>query len=244
MWEIYDALLEGLPSGNAINRVLRDDWWTLAETEAGGLGLAMTTEGDTRPPMYPNGVAGLRLRVAAAAIKSWNLPEAAFGMAAINAFCNTPERMAELHCEEPYDNYCTEGLQISGKTVGLIGHLKLPARVLRDAKQVYILERHPQTGDYPDSACDYLLPSCDVVLITGSSLVNKTLPHLLELCKNAYVILTGPTTPMCPALLDCGIDRLAGLVVTDKPGVRAHITGNIPGPPFRYGQTFLLKREK
>lgn len=127
--------------------------------------------------------------------------------------------------------------------MGLIGHLRMPPGTLDAAKQVYILERHPKPGDYPDSACEYLLPECDTVLITGSSMVNKTLPRLLELCKNAYVILTGPTVPLCPALLDFGIDRLAGMVVTDKAGARRHAAECLDGPPYPYGRTFLLGRD-
>ena len=42
-----------------------------------------------------------------------------------------------------------------------------------------ILERDPVLGDYPDSACEYILPEQDYVFITGMTLVNKTLPHLL-----------------------------------------------------------------
>ena len=67
------------------------------------------------------------------------------------------------------------------------------------------------------------------MLITGSSIVNKTLPRLLELCKNAYVVLTGPTVPLCPALLERGIDRLAGMVVTDRAGARRHAAECLEG---------------
>lgn len=241
-WKIYDSLLCGIPENLKVSRAAAGEFWTLAETDKGGIGLSMTTSGDTVPPMYPGGIEGLSVSTAAEAAKSWNLSEAGFGIAAMNAVYNTPERMQALGCEEPYDNYSTDGLDMAGKTIGLIGHLKMPENILRDAKQVYILERHPQEGDYPDSACDLLLPRCDVVLITGSSLVNKTLPHLLELCKNACTILTGPTVPMCPALLDCGIDRLAGLVVTDQEGIRFHAENSAFGPPYRFGKTFLLRK--
>ncbi|WMJ84001.1 Rossmann-like domain-containing protein [Oscillospiraceae bacterium LTW-04] len=242
-WELYDTLLHGLPENVTVSQTVSGAFWTLAEADNGGTGLAMTTSGDTFPPMYPGGIKGMPLKDAAKAAKSWNLLEAGFGVAAMNAAYNTLDRMNTLDCEEPYDNYSTEGLNITGKTVGVIGHLKMPSHILRDAKQVYILERHPKEGDYPDSACDLLLPKCDIVIITGSSLVNKTLPHLLELCKNAYTILTGPTVPMCPELLNCGIDRLAGLVVTNRPGIRQHAESSTPGPPFSFGRTFLLKGE-
>ena len=242
MWELYDALIDSVASGEKIERAVSGRIWTAVET-ANLTGVAMTTEGESMIPMYPGGVEGLTLREAAVCAKSWNLVEAGFGMAAVNACCNTAGRMDELGCSEPYDNYCTRGLDFTGMTVGLVGHLKMPSGTLDAAKQVYILERHPKPGDYPDSACEYILPGCDAVLITGSSLVNKTLPRLLELCRDAYVILTGPTVPLCPALLDFGIDRIAGMCVTDRHGAWNHAAGGRDGPPFRYGRTFLLGRD-
>ena len=79
------------------------------------------------------------------------------------------------------------------------------------------------------------------MLITGSTLINKTLPHILDLCENAYTILLGPSVPMCPALLDFGIDRLAGMAVTDCAGLAEHVRGSVHGSPYRYGQSFLIK---
>lgn len=243
MWELYDALLSGLPRSGTISRAIPGKRWTLVETDLGGAGYAMTTEGDTVPARFPDGIEGMRIKVAAEAAKSWNFTEAGLGIAAINAWYNTKARVAELGCAEPYDNYCLRGLDTAGRKVGLVGHLRMPPGTLDAAESVYILEKHPKPGDYPDSACEFLLPECDLVLITGSSLVNKTLPRLLELCKNAFVVLTGPTVPLCPALLECGIDRLAGMVVTDRPGARRHAAECLEGPPYPYGQTFLLGRD-
>lgn len=240
--KLYDAMLDTLPDGGAVRRVLSGDIWTMAETECGA-GLAMTTPHPYLPPLYPAGLTGLRAAAAAKSVLSWNLDEASAGMAVLNACFNTPARLAALDCAEPYDSYCTGGVALDGATVGVVGHLRMPESALSDAKRVYILERHPQEGDYPDSACDFLLPGCDVVIITGSALVNKTLPHLLSLCREAYVILTGPTVPLCPALLGCGIDRLAGLVLTDAEGAAEKIKENRPGPPYGLGKTFLLKRD-
>ena len=243
MWKLYDTLLSCLPGGSGVVSVDPSEIWTMAETEDGALGLAMTTRGDTIPEGFPE-FTGLSPSLCAPAVKSWNLPEASKGMAVINACYNTPSRLEALHCAEPYERYCTHGLDFTGKTVGVIGHMNMPKDTLRLARQVYILERHPQPGDYPDSACEYLLPKCDIVLITGSSLVNKTLPRLLELSRNAYTILTGPTVPMCPELLGCGIQRLAGMVVTDREGLKAHVRSGRSGPPYPYGETFLLSEDR
>lgn len=238
---LYDALIEGTDPEARVLATPSGKRWAMAET-AGSAGLAMATAGSSRPPLFPDGLAGLPLREAAQAVKSWNFPEAGFALAAVNAWYNRLSRLEALGCREPEGGFYTDGLDLAGRTVAMIGHMHGPKGLHEQAKEVYILEKAPQAGDYPDSACDYILPRCDLVIITGSSLVNKTLPHLLELCRNAYTILTGPSVPMCPALLDFGIDRLAGLVLTDLPGIRAHVAGSVSGSPYPYGLPFRLDR--
>ena len=71
MWELYDKLLAGLPRTGTVTRATAGERWTLVETDLGGAGHAMTTEGDSFPPRYPNGIEGMRIRVAAEAVKSW-----------------------------------------------------------------------------------------------------------------------------------------------------------------------------
>ncbi len=237
---LYDALISGVRSDERILEAALGKYWAFIGTERRA-GVAMSTQGHSREPLLPGGLQGLSLTEAAAAAKSWNLEEASFGLAAVNAYYNDLENMERLGCAEPFENYCTAGLELRGRTVGLVGHLKGPAGLYEQAKQVYIIERHPQPGDYPDSACDWLLPQCDLVIITGSSLVNKTLPHLLGLCRDAYTILTGPSVPMCPALLDFGIDRLAGMAVTDRGAMLEKARSDIPGTPYPLGCSFLLK---
>ena len=180
------------------------------------------------------------LRRAAEALKSWNSTEASLAMAAVNAFYNTEERLSELHCSEPFENYCTRGIDFRGKTVGIVGHMHGTDEMRRDAEKIFILEREPRGGDYPDPACDYLLPQCDIVLITGSAITNKTLPHLLDLCRSAYTILVGPSVPMCPELFGFGIDRLSGLVITDRYGIRERVQSGAGGSPYSHGKSFLL----
>ena len=242
-FELYDALIEGIISDAAVTDTLMGEYWTAVETED-HFGMAMTTPLDTAPRMLDRNHCGMSLKELAAAAKSWNLTEAGFGMAAINAFYNTPAKLEQLGTYEPFDNYCIDGVDLKDRRIGVIGHLNMPSSVNDQAKEVLILERNPRPGDYPDSACDFLLPQCDVVIMTASTLVNKTLPHLLDLCKNAYTILAGPSCPMCPELLNFGIDRIAGLVITDVDGMKNKIIQEIPGPPYPMGKPFLLSRER
>ena len=241
-FELYDALIEGV-APETVTGTLPGRCWTAVETE-NAFGMAMTTPVDTAPRMLSGDYPGMDLKELAQAAKSWNLTEAGFGMAAINAFYNTPERLEELNAYEPFEHYCTEGVDLQGKHIRVVGHLNMPRSVYEQAASVRILERSPRPGDYPDSACDWLIPQCDVVIMTASTLVNKTLPHLLDLAQNAYTILAGPSCPMCPALLDFGIDRIAGLVITDTEGMKDKIRREIPGPPYHMGKPFLLSKER
>lgn len=159
--------------------------------------------------------------------------------AAINAFYNHGEMW-----REPFEKYYTDGVDFTGKTVGVVGHLGgIGSHHGHEVKKLYYFDIHPKTPeDLPPELEDEILPQCDIAVITGSSIVNQTLPHLLELCRNAYVILTGPSVPRCPALLDCGIDRLAGMCVTDVPGLRKAIQSNTVGNPYPFGEPFIISK--
>ena len=242
-FELYDGLISGISANSPVTGTLMGQCWTSVETED-HFGMAMTTPVDTAPRLFSHDYRGMPLAELARAARSWNLTEAGFGMAAINAYYNTPQRLDALGAYEPFDNYCTDGLDLRGKHIGVVGHLNMPESVYEQAASLRILERSPRPGDYPDSACDWLIPQCDVVIITASTLVNKTLPHLLELSRNAYTILAGPSCPMCPQLLHFGIDRIAGLVITDTDGMKDKIRREVSGPPYPMGKPFLLTKER
>ncbi len=240
-FDLYDHLLAGISSRELITDALSGTRWAYIGTGTSA-GIAIETPGDSIAPLFPAGLLGLPLAEAAQAVKSWNLTEASLAMAAVNAALNTPARVEMFSCYVPFERHYTDDLSFTGKTVGIVGHMHGTDRMWREAKQVFIMERSPQPGDYPDSACEYLLPSCDVVLISGSTLVNKTLPRLLQLCEHAYTILTGPTVPLCPELLDCGLDRLAGMAITDPVRMREHAASGLRGSPYAMGLPFVLSK--
>lgn len=221
----YETLLRCLPDRELrVEKIVRGVAWTAAVLSNGQAGIAMHTPGETRPRMFPS-LLGLPAGEAARAVLSWNLEEAGEGMAVINACCNTEARIEELGCR--YTGSSLEGVDLTGRRLGFVGHLLhrggLTEELAARAKDYFILEREPRDGDYPDSACEYLLPTCDVALITGSACVNKTMPRLLELARGAEIILTGPTVPLCPELLELGISRLNGSVITDRDGLLERI---------------------
>ena len=213
----YDILLRELPEGGRVARIVRGVSWTAAVLSNGQAGVAMHTAGETRPRLYPS-LEGLPAAEAAKAALSWNFEEASEGMAVINACYNTSARIDALGGRSL--SSALEGVDLRGRTVGFVGHLVrhsgITEELLAPVKEYFILEREEKPGDYPDSACEWLLPRCDLVVITGSAAINKTIPRLLELCRGAEVILTGPTVSLCPGLLDLGIRRLNGCAIVER----------------------------
>ena len=238
MKDYYKILIDGMNDTLTVTDIVRGVAWVGAELCNGSFGIAMNTEGESVQRMFAS-LVGLGAKQAAQAVMSWNFSEASEAMAVINAFYNTPERMERLHLADDSAKSCTDGMDIEGKTVALIGHLKLGEEALRGAKKVYIIEREPRDGDLPDSACEYILPECDVVIITGSAAINKTMPRLLELSESAKTVVIGPTVPMCPELKTLGIDRLSGMVVTDKTGIIDWMQ-KVRGTPYPFGKSFVI----
>lgn len=218
-WEIYDALTDAIPEEVTLTTVNVGAQWTRVINSAGGIGMAWTMNVKTRPDIFP-GVTldGIPLREAAGLIRSWNLAEASIGQAAINSWHSRPET-AETNGFVPtgqginwgmvFDPYATD---VAGKKVAVVGHFPFAQKALEAAGEYICLERNPQPGDYPDSACEYLLPECDYVFISGSAFVNKTAPRLIELSRNAHTVLVGPSVPLNPLLFDHGVDTITGFV--------------------------------
>ena len=208
----YEILQAGLPGSLSVQRLVHGISWTAAVLSDGSCGVAMHTAGEQTGRMF-DCLEGRPLTAAGEALLSWNMEEASEALAAVNAHYNRADcGYVKPECKT------LEGIDLRGRTVGMIGkmlgHSNMTAEDFAQAKALYILEREEKPDTLPDSACEYILPRCDLVIITGSAAINKTLPRLLELSRNAQVILTGPSVSCCPALLDLGIDRLHGRVIT------------------------------
>jgi len=238
MKEYYKILLDGIDTDATVTDVVRGKSWVGAELSDGSFGIAMNTQGSSIPRSFPT-LVGLEAKTAAAAVMSWNMEESSEAMAVINAFYNSESKLRELNALAPFARSCTEGYETEGKTFGIIGHLRLPAESFTGAKAIYTLERRDIEGDYPDAACEYLLPECDYVIITGSASINKTMPRLLELSEKGTSIVIGPTTPMCPALIGRGVDRLSGMIVRDKEEFKKWMV-EFSGNPYPYGIPFMI----
>ena len=144
-------------------------------------------------------------------VYSERILEAAIGMATLNSLLDIDEN--KVFSLNAADLILEKG---SGKKVAIVGHFPFVNKVRDVAGSLWVLEKNPQKGDFPEIDAGAFLPQADVVAITGTSLTNHTFEDLLKLCNpKAYVILLGPSTPLTPVLFDYGVSAISGTRVVD-----------------------------
>ena len=230
---VYELLLDNAINNSVVELVNIGLVWTVCKAQH--CGLAMSPQAPTRTLPWSGTLVGKPLRELCAWINEWDAHQATIGMAAINAAINANHLPAGISLPAGnlavFEHFLP---QLLGKKVVVIGRYP---HIERYAEQIdlHIIERQPSGTDYPDAACEFLLPNADWVFLTATSLINKTFPRLAELAQPASTVLMGPTTPWLPQLAELGIDYLAGVeiinpekllqTVAEGGGVRIFETG-------------------
>jgi uncharacterized protein (DUF4213/DUF364 family) len=131
-----------------------------------------------------------------------------------------------------------------GHRVAIVGHFPFTDEVRAAAGELWVLELNPRPGDLPAHMAPQVIPQADVVAITGVTLINHTFDDLVRLCRpDAYVIVLGGSTPLCPALFDYGVDVLGGTVVDDPELVLKDIAGGATFRELRGKRPVLMFQE-
>ncbi len=139
--------------------------------------------------------------------------DSAVGLATINAVLNQ-----ELEGET---GDILEFVELQPEVkLGMVGYFGPLIKQLQDKVDLYVFERQIQEdGVYPDWAAEQYLPEMEAVILSGTTVVNRTLEHLLEKCGRAREIMVlGPTTPLAPEILKSHGATVLGGTVIQKPG--------------------------
>ncbi len=171
----------------------------------------------------------LRGRLARDLLKETAAPSGirrAVGVAAMNALADMCwERRAPtgVDLRTGVDAYDAAEIQ-PGENVVVVGAFVPFLKSLKRAHQRFTVLEMDSTTLKPDELPHFrpadeagsVVPDADVVLITGTTLLNNTLENLLVLCRpEARVVLVGPTVGLVPdAFLRRGVDVLGGVRVT------------------------------
>jgi uncharacterized protein (DUF4213/DUF364 family) len=211
--KILDDLILSLKGNDfTVKSVHSCVFWTAVISKHCGLSSTFREEG----PSHERGVrdvgnlAKKKALELAEYAKSESLLEASIGMATINSLID----IKESKCIEKnaFEIILEKG---QGKNVAIVGHFPWIPKLKGKMKNLWVLEQRLREGDLPAKEADRILPQCEVVGITGTSFINHTLEGLLNLCKEAYVLLIGPTSPLSPLLFDYGIDAICGSKIID-----------------------------
>ena len=144
-----------------------------------------------------------------------NLVESALALATVSAtWADAPENRAEAAL--PGDVLDHVDIR-DGDRLCMVGcFLPVLQRLEGRGVEVVSVDERPRPGALPPEEIETVLPSCQVALITATSLVNGTLEHLLELARSCRsVVLLGPSTPMLPrAFAGTPAGLLSGIRIT------------------------------
>jgi uncharacterized protein (DUF4213/DUF364 family) len=222
-------------------------YWTVVRTST-GTGLASTMSHETdRDQAHPIADAGKLLEGTplelAAHLRSRSAPEAAVGLAAVNALLPRPNSgVAEVNAA---DLLCDRG---AGRLLALVGHFPFVDRLRIACREVWVFERggRQRPGDLGERHMEELIPHAEVVAITATTLLNGTIDRVARLvAPGSFMVMLGPSTPYATSLFELGFDALCGTVVEDDEAVvRAVSQGAVTGQIRGVRRVCLFREER
>ena len=186
----------------------------------GQLGLAYTFHSRQSPPCKNSLEAGsIKGKDTAEVIRyalSDNLLESSVGLATVNALVNQ-------QIENAIEGDILDVISLNNNdTVGMIGFFgPLIDPIKKSVKKLYIFEEKIIVNSpdvYPSEKTAQILPECDVIIISATTLINKTIDPLLMQANDAReAIILGATTPFLPdVFISKGVTMLSGIKVVDE----------------------------
>lgn len=205
--DLATALLDSVQGREAkISKVSVGLHWTAVRSDF--VGMAHTYKTNKKVELKDSGSleGGMAIDMAQR-LMSWVPLEASLGVAALNSLIppkGEPGNVKDMILERAPES-----------TVTVIGRFPFNDDIRKVAKKAYFLEMEPMKDELPSTAAEKVIPRSDIAVITATALINHTLQRLLELSKDCYAIVLGPSTPLSEVLFDLGADVLAGAKVVD-----------------------------
>ena len=214
--EVCDFLLPAAAT-RSVSDVRVGLGYTAVQLDDGHCGLAYTFRDEAHEGCCVVNEAGTLRGRRASDLATWaRSPDpiaSAIGLATLNAL--TPEPPGAMEAD-----LLTELQVTSNDVIGMVGYFGPLVGPLRSrGKALHVFERRPsgESGVLPEAATADILPQCQVVILSATTLINRTLDELLVLCRNAReVTILGSSTPMLPAVfVERGVTFLSGVHVVE-----------------------------
>jgi uncharacterized protein (DUF4213/DUF364 family) len=218
--DVLDDIIASLDGDCLVEEVYSCAHWTAVKSRDWGLASSILEShpyhGIVRGAGNLRGWPALELAEYA---KSGNTHEASIGMATINSMIDIKEE--EYPTENAFEALAEKG---RGKKVAVIGHFPWVPKLKEIAAELWVIEQRQRGEDLPVGEAEKVLPKADVVGITGTSLINHTFSRLIELCRDSFVVMVGPSSPLSPVLFEYGVDVISGARVVQPEKMVACIT--------------------
>jgi uncharacterized protein (DUF4213/DUF364 family) len=218
--KVCDSLMPAA-AGRSVSDVRVGLGYTAVLLDDGGCGLAYTFRDETHEGCCVVREAGTLIGRQASDLAAWARSSdpvaSAVGLATLNALIHVPVGATEADL--------LHELQVTASdVVGMVGYFGPLVEALRSrGKTLYVFERRPSADSavLPEAAAAQVLPQCDMVILSATPLLNRTLDDLLNLCRNTREIaILGPSTPLLPeAFVDRGVTLLSGVQVVNPERV-------------------------
>jgi len=212
--KILKDILQVVEHHDPVKQILVGVHWTAVISKYCGLASTLCEP----PPHHDNqirDVGGLQKKSIDDLMRlvlSDRLLEASIGMAAVNSLIDIDEQQCQS--TNAFNIIVEKG---KNKNIGIVGHFPFIPKLKKEARHLWVFEKRLQEGDLPEIEMESMLPQCDVVGISATTLINHTLENILKFCRaDAFKIMLGASTPMLPLLFDYSLDVLAGCKVINS----------------------------
>ncbi len=171
-------------------------------------GIARSPERGTEGPRSvrpDSGFTGRPLQELAGMMCSTDALARSLGLAAINAFWNRVGQQGDKTGFARFDP--------PGEGLVIIGGFRDAQKRLPQAR---IVEREPQGNDIAVADAAQAIAGAQALVITAQTLMNGSLEPLLRSSGQVpFRMLLGPSAPVCPLLLEYGLNDVSGTAVSD-----------------------------
>ncbi len=213
-------LAQSVPGGITVDNIIIGMNWTLIR--AGDLcGVARSPDRQTegaRSIRPVEGFADYDLADLAGFLKSTDPLSRSLGLAAVNTYWNRPA--ANYPGVKTWGGLST--LEPPGDGVVVIGGFR---DILNRLPRAVIVEREPVGQDISVDNAGAVIANARTLVITAQTLMNASLaPLLAGATQVPHRLLMGPTAPLCPLLLDHGLNEVSALIITDPEAAESFVS--------------------
>lgn len=135
------------------------------------------------------------------------------GLAALNAGFESPPYKTGIGADEIILEHGRE------KEVALVGNFPFVGRLRKEVKRLHLLELRDVPEAVPYEQWEEALHKSNVVALTSTALLTRSMAYFLRHTKHALVIVIGPSTPLTSVLFNWGVYVLAGSIIVDQKQV-------------------------